>query len=320
LSFNALLHGRVSGFLGTFHGRVNWARTSARLAAPRRLPFLPTPLSRIHRISRISKRLAWSLTIKNSVAYLLIKNFRVKAKHPSRALVVQPPFLGAGISTFPQTLSKVTVLDMSNSIQASFRTSALFQCLNGVLSSIEKLAGEQPPDSKTTEFIEQIKDLLAITSSLDDTATSTRRQPFHHQTLLEGDNIHLQRLVSTVTTTVEECIESIGILQSALLDLITEKTSNPYFPAKVALGNQDWFEECLSTMRLQTEALQLLLSAITLVYQKNDLDEDGYVPSEARLLASTLQYQLAHLNQKWQTASPQFRKWVRAYSEYSNRC
>lgn len=209
---------------------------------------------------------------------------------------------------------------MSNLIQASFRTSALLQRLEGVLSSVERLAGEQPPDSKTTEFVEQIKDLIAITSSLDDIATSTRRQPFYPRALSEGDIIQLQRLANTVTTTVEECTESIDTLQSALLDLITEKTSNPYFPGRVKLGNQDWFEESLLTMRLQTEALQLLLSAINLVHQKNDLDEDGCMPSEAQLLASTLQYQLAHLSQKRQTVSPQFRKWVRDYSEHNNQC
>jgi len=196
----------------------------------------------------------------------------------------------------------------------------LLQRLDNVLSSIEKLAGEQPPDSKTTEFVEQIKDLIAITSSLDDTATSIRRQPFYPRALSEGDIIQLQRLTSTVTTTVEECTDSIDTLQSALLDLITEKASNPYSPAKVALGNQDWFGESLHTMRLQTEALQLLLSAINLVHQKNDLDEDGYMLSGVRSLASTLQYQLAHLNQKRQSVSPQFRKWVRAYSAHNNRC
>jgi hypothetical protein len=208
---------------------------------------------------------------------------------------------------------------MSNLIPASFRTSALLQRLDGVLGSIEKLSGEQQPDSKTTEFVVQIKDLVAITGSLDNTATSTRRQPFHHRALSEGDIIQLQRLVSTVTTTVEECTEFTDILQSALQDLITEKVSNPYLPAKVALGNQDWFEEWLLTMRLQTEALQLLLSAINLIHQKNDIDEDGYMPSEAQSLASTLQYQLAHLSQKQQTVSPQFRKWVSVHTERIHR-
>jgi len=209
---------------------------------------------------------------------------------------------------------------MSHLIQASFRTSVLLQRLDGVLSSVERLAGKQPLDSKTAEFVEHIKDLIAITRSLDDTATSTRRQPFHPRALSEGDIIQLQRLASTVTTTVEECTESMDILQSALLDLIMKKASDPYSPAKVALGNQDWFEEWLLTMRLQTEALQLLLSATNLVHQKNDLDEDGYMPSEARLLASTLQYQLAHLNLKRQTVSPQSQKWVSAYSEPNSQC
>jgi hypothetical protein len=202
---------------------------------------------------------------------------------------------------------------MIDLVGASFGTAALLQHLDGVLTSIQRLAGEQPPDSKTTEFAEQIKDFVAITSSLDDTTTSRRRQPFHSQALSEGDIIQLQRLSSSVTTIVQECTESIDILQSALLDLIREKDSNPYFPAKVSLGNQDWYEEWLHIMRLQTEALQVLLSATNLLYQKNDLDEDGHMPSETRSLASTLQYQIAHLSQKLQTVDPQHRKWVSSF-------
>jgi hypothetical protein len=199
---------------------------------------------------------------------------------------------------------------MLDLVAASFGTAALLQHLDGVLASIQRLSSEQPPDSKTTEFVEQIKDLVAITTSLDDITTSRRRQPLHSQALSEGDIIQLQRLASSVTTIVQECTESIDILQSALLDLIVEKESNPYFPGKVALGSQDWYEEWLRTMGLQTEALQVLLSAINLLYQKNDLDEDGHIPNEARQLASTLQYQLAHLSQKRQTINPQHQKWV----------
>jgi hypothetical protein len=205
-------------------------------------------------------------------------------------------------------------MEMQNLLGASFGTATLLQHLEGVLTSIQRLTGEQPPDPKTTEFVEQIKDLVGITSSLDDTTTSRRRQPSHPQALSEADIIQLQRLARSVTTIVQECTESMDILQSTLLDLSREKDSNPYFPAKVALGNQDWYEEWLCTMRLQTEALQVLLAAVNLLYQKNDRDEDGHMPNEARSLASTLQYQLAHLGQMRESVSPQHRKWVNSFS------
>jgi hypothetical protein len=209
---------------------------------------------------------------------------------------------------------------MLDLLGASFGTAALLQQLDGVLASIQRLAAEQPPDPKTAEFVERIKDLVAITSSLDETATSGRRQPVHSPVLSEGDILQLQRLASGVTTVVQGCTESIGMLQSTLLDLVRERDSNPYFPGKVALGNQDWYKELLRTTRLQTEALRLLLSAINLLYQKNDLDEDGHVPSAARSLASTLQHQLTHLNQERQTASPQHRKWVGFTLDYVYLC
>jgi hypothetical protein len=209
---------------------------------------------------------------------------------------------------------------MLDLVGTSLGTAALLQHLDGVLASIQRLAAEQPPDPKTTQFVEQIKDLVAITSSLDDTATSGRRQLIHSLVLSEGDIIQLQRLASGVTTAVQECTGSIDTLQSTLLDLVRERDSNPYFPGKVALGKQDWYNDLLHTMRLQTEALRLLLSAINLLYQKNDLDEDGHVSLAARSLSSTLQYQLAHLNQEKQAVGPQHRKWASLISDYTHLC
>jgi hypothetical protein len=73
-------------------------------------------------------------------------------------------------------------------------------------------------------------------------------------------------------------------------------------------------------MRLQTEALQVLLAAINLLYQKNDRDEDGNMPNGARSLASTLQYQLAHLSQMRESVGPQHRKWVSSFSYRNHLC
>jgi hypothetical protein len=208
---------------------------------------------------------------------------------------------------------------MLNVLGASFGTATLLQHLEGVLTSIRMLAGNPPLDSKTTEFVKQIEELVAITSSLDDTTTSSRRQPYHTGAWAEGDIILLQRLTRCMTTVVQEFTEFAGILQSAVGDLSKEKISNPFSPEKAALSNQDWFEEWLQTTRLQTEALQALLSAFNLIYQKNDLDDEGHMPVEAQSLASTLNYRLALLREELKTVGRQHKEWVNSVLSFPHQ-
>ncbi|KAK0630686.1 hypothetical protein B0T17DRAFT_487610, partial [Bombardia bombarda] len=110
--------------------------------------------------------------------------------------------------------------------------------------------------------------------------------------------ISFHSVCGSIGTINQECTESLEPLQCSIRDLIRERDNIGYTPPGSELGNQDWYHDIFDTLKIRTEALRVLFSALNLLYRKNDKDEEGNATAEAQSLASTLQYQIAFLKPK----------------------
>ena len=183
-------------------------------------------------------------------------------------------------------------------------TASLLKHLDGARRSIEKFNNVSSLEPEATDLLEQIKDLFAVTALLDDLATKERRNSSAHLTPLSAaDLVHLHSVCGSTATMTQECVEFIEPLQSSLEDIIRERDIIGCAAAESRLGSQAWYDETYEGLKLRTEVLRVLFSAINLLRHKNDTDEDGSLSAEAWSFASTLQYQIALVNPKLHGAS-----------------
>jgi hypothetical protein len=183
---------------------------------------------------------------------------------------------------------------MYGPLASNFGTAGLRKSLGGALSSIEKFNDVERPEPQGTDLLEQIRDLLDVTISLDDLATRHRRNLLPKRSFSATDLLHLESLGGNVATITQECMDLSDTLQSSLKDITHERDIHTH----PGLGEQVWYDETYQALRLRTETLRVLLSAINLVDHKDDADEDGSLSNDAQSFASTLQYQIALLKPK----------------------
>jgi hypothetical protein len=189
---------------------------------------------------------------------------------------------------------------MHDLFATSFGTTNLLKLLESVLRSLDWLNHVDRPEPEGTELLVQIRDLHDATSVLDDLATRGRRKigPSKSVPVTPSDMVHLQKLWGGVATITQECSESVDTLQSRLKDVALEKNSQHYVFREIRLGDKVWYDETYQTLKLHTEALQILISAINLIHHKDEFDNDGNLSGEALSLSSKLQYQIAILGPK----------------------
>ncbi|KAF3767824.1 hypothetical protein M406DRAFT_328878 [Cryphonectria parasitica EP155] len=151
---------------------------------------------------------------------------------------------------------------MYEALDLDLGTANLLRNLERARIPIEELAGGSRPDSEVTNLLELIKDLHAVTDSLDELATRERRNlsaPI--RSLSSGDRLHLKAVSRSTSVIVQESV-----------------------------GDLDLLKAC--SLQLRTEVLRILYNAIDLLQKKDDVEEDGNLSFEARGVASTLHYRI----------------------------
>lgn len=186
---------------------------------------------------------------------------------------------------------------MDEPFASSLGTASLLKHLGNARRAVDKFSDDvSDPEPEATDLLEQITDLVVATVSLDDLATRERRHSSPHRTrLLPADLLHLRSVVSSTATITQECVEFIEPLRSRLEDVRGIMGSAT---AESRLENQAWYQETYEGLKLRTEVLRVLFSAISVLLHKNDTDEDGQLSNEASSSASALQYQIGVVSPK----------------------
>ena len=180
----------------------------------------------------------------------------------------------------------------------SLGTTGLLSDLDGVQRCLVTLNASNP-ETEVANLLEQIEDLLDVTASLNSLATKERRSPsVYPGAHSASDLIHLQSVVSGATTITEECSVFSRALESSLNAIARERDTIGYVTSENQLGNQAWYHETYEALKLRTEILRILLSAIDLLHRKNDRDQEDNLSAETRSLASTLHYQITLIRPK----------------------
>ncbi|KAF2096176.1 hypothetical protein NA57DRAFT_78947 [Rhizodiscina lignyota] len=189
----------------------------------------------------------------------------------------------------------------------NFGTAVLLKHLTDVRSSVEKLINLNS-EPEATNLLEQIKDLIAVTTSIDDLATQERRKSSEYLRLLSPkDHVYLQSVNSSTAAIVQDCVELIEPLRGGLDDLRStrEREAVEIIYQDSRLAEFGWFRETFQDLQLRTAVLQVMLSAMNFLRHKNDTDEEGNISAEARSLASMLQYEIASVKPKLHGTSRQ---------------
>ncbi|KAL2024434.1 hypothetical protein VTK56DRAFT_8245 [Thermocarpiscus australiensis] len=188
--------------------------------------------------------------------------------------------------------------DMGEPFASSIGTANLLRHLDNVNTLLERYNTISGPEPRATDLLEQVKDLAAVTSELDNISVRERRRSAHLRSFSAADLVQLHSVCNCAAEVIQECIEFVEPLRSSVEDILHEQESLGYTAAAHRLGDQAWYDDIFEALKIRTDILQILFSAISLLHQKNDGDEDGNLPAEARSLASKLQYQIAFINPK----------------------
>lgn len=171
-------------------------------------------------------------------------------------------------------------------------TADLLSELNSALETLEALHTLNS-ESEAADLIEQIKDLVDITAALNDLATRERRNPsLYPGAFSAADLVHLQSIVRGVAMMAEECTMFTTALRASLNNISHERKEAGYPTPESQFRNQMWYDETFYALKLRTEVLRVLFSAINLLQHRGDEDEDDNLSKKTRSLASTLHYQI----------------------------
>ncbi|KAI1378304.1 hypothetical protein F4677DRAFT_443519 [Hypoxylon crocopeplum] len=182
-------------------------------------------------------------------------------------------------------------------------TANLLKFLRSAWDCIEKLNDVPNPEPEGISLLEQIKDLVAVTDSIDALATKERRHSLVRLNALSAaDLAHLQSVCDSTFKVTQGCIAFVEPLRSTVGDVIRGRERFGNRTTETQLAGQEWYEDTYSALKLRTEVLQMLLSSITLLQHKNNTGTDGNLSTEANDSASTLQYQAALIEPKLRNA------------------
>jgi hypothetical protein len=185
---------------------------------------------------------------------------------------------------------------MHEPFASNLGTASLLKHLDLAHTAVEKFNDVLDPEPEATDLLEQIADLVVATVSLDDLATRERRNSSANRSHLSAaDRLHLRSVCSSTATMTQECVEFIQPLRSRLEDIRGIMGSAT---VESRLESQDWYQETYEGLKLRTEVLRVLFSAINVLLHKNDTDEDGQLSNAALSSASALQYQIGVVNPK----------------------
>ncbi|KAL7619412.1 hypothetical protein AAE478_009951 [Parahypoxylon ruwenzoriense] len=188
---------------------------------------------------------------------------------------------------------------MPDSMAENFVNNVNSLCTAGLLAELESTQillerlSTSSPESETIDLLEQVKDLVDVTLSLDGLVTSERRDPsLNIQLLSAGDLVHLHCVCSRAAAVTQECTRLLETLRESLKEISHARYQSGYVTNESRLRNQAWYDETCSALKLRTGVLRMVFSAIKLLYHKNETDKDGNLSTMARFSASTTRYQI----------------------------
>jgi hypothetical protein len=186
---------------------------------------------------------------------------------------------------------------MSDSFN-SLGAGSLLRDLQVALSALEKL-NVPVAEPEVTSLIEQIGDLVDIVRSFDHLATKERRHPSVQLEYRSADGLlHLQSVLDSTAAIIDECALFIRPLQSSLEVIAHERDAAGYITTESRFDNQAWYDETYQALRLLTEVLRALFTAIDLLRYQHDTDKNPQ-SLEARSSTSTqLHFQIGLVEQK----------------------
>jgi hypothetical protein len=171
-------------------------------------------------------------------------------------------------------------------------TATLLRDLDSTQKVLEDLS-VSVSELEVTELLEQIKDLIEITASIHELSTKRRRNySATVGSLSTSDLMHLRPVLYSTATTTEECTIFVRALESSLKGIAQERGILGYTKPENELKSQVWYKDTHEALKLRTEVLRLLSSAINLLYHKHDTDKNGRLSATASNFATTLQYQI----------------------------
>jgi hypothetical protein len=174
----------------------------------------------------------------------------------------------------------------------------LLKDLHATLGSLKKInvSGAEP---EVAGLVEQVSDLFHIVESFDHLATKERRQPSAHLSLRSANAVlHLQAVLDSTSAIIDECTPFVRPLQANLEILIHERNVSGNQWTENRLENQTWFEEIYQALRLLTELLRALFTAIDLLQYEDDNDEDPQILKSRSSTATQLHFQIGLVAQK----------------------
>ena len=187
--------------------------------------------------------------------------------------------------------------DMADSF-SSLGAGSLLRDLHAALSALEKLntPGAEP---EVTRLIEQVGDLVDVVRSFDLLATKERRHPSVQLEYRSADGLlHLQSVLDSTAAITDECTLYVRPLQSYLEVIAHERDVAGYITTESRLDNQAWHDETYQALRLLTEILRALFTAIDLLRYQHDTNRSPQM-LEARSSTSTqLHFQIGLAEQK----------------------
>ncbi|KAL2135287.1 hypothetical protein VTI74DRAFT_9167 [Chaetomium olivicolor] len=191
---------------------------------------------------------------------------------------------------------------MGDPFASSLGTANLLRHIDIATDLLRKYNSTSRPEPKATDLLEQVKDLAAVTSELDGISVRERRSSAQLRSLSAADLVQLHSVCTCSAEVTEECAGFVEALQSSLEEILGQRDSHGNGSPKRLLEKEEWYDEIFDGLKIRTDVLYALSSAITLLYHKNDRGEEGNVPAETRALASKLQYQIAFLKPKLQSS------------------
>jgi hypothetical protein len=200
--------------------------------------------------------------------------------------------------------------------------SRLLKDLEAALGALENL-NLSIAESEVTSLVEQIGDLIDIVRSFQSLATAERRNPSVHLKIRSASGLlHLQSVIDSTAAIIDECSPFIQTLQSIVERIVHERDEAGYIASDSHLGDQAWYHETYQVIKLQTEVLRALFTAIDLLYHQYDSNE-GDQSFEKRSSTSTqLHYQIGLVeqrlggNQSYDTSTVGFKTQLRLWTHH----
>ena len=181
---------------------------------------------------------------------------------------------------------------------ASIWAGTLLKVLQAVLGALEKL-DISDAEPEVVSLVEQVGDLLDIVRSFQQLATTERRNHSVQLKIGSGNGLlHLQLVSGAVAAIIEDCIPLAATLEVIVNGIADQRVEAGYITDDSRFGNQSWYDDIYKDLRLQTDLLRALFTAIDLLYHQHDLDGNGQSLETRSSTSTKLHFQIGLVEQR----------------------